>query len=206
MKLYLIRHGETDHNVSRVMQGHEEVPLNDRGIAQAAALGRRLSEMPVDHIYASDLRRAAMTAAIVGAHTRAPIEYLPGLRERHPGDLTGLPYDHGESPRFFTDPEYQPPNGEHADVFARRVAEVFGEISKREAGRERAVAAVTHGMVCAAFLRVCVGQSVEEIAATRWPNASLTVANYNGIWSLEVLGDDSHLDEPAHPGAQVTGA
>ena len=212
MRLYLIRHGETDYNVQQIMQGHDEVPLNDKGIAQAAALGRRMADMPLDHIYASDLRRAAMTAGIVAAYTGVAVEWVPAFRERHPGDLAGKAYFEGDCPRFFADHDYHPPNGETVQQFADRVRRAFDALIGKEADRKRHVAVVTHGMVCAAFLRVCLEQHQEEIAAYRWPNASISIFDYDSKdrrWHVDTLGDFSHLEglDP-HPGqaVHVTGA
>lgn len=198
MRLYLIRHGETEYNLRKLIQGYGEVPLNDTGIRQAAALGRRMAQLPLDHIYASDLRRATMTAAIVAAHTGTPIEYETAFRERNPGiHLTDKSYDEAEG--FFTDIDYAPPGGETVQVFGDRVKRAFDDLLEKERARQRNVAVVTHGMVCAAFLRVCLDEPLEQIAATRWPNASLTIVDYNGAWNLITLGDATHLEEtPSH--------
>lgn len=193
MRLYLIRHGETAHNRNRIMQGHEEVPLNDTGIEQAARLGRRMAELPLDHIYASDLRRAAMTAAIMAGITGRPLTYHEGFRERHPGELSGISYD--EAQAFFTDPDYHPPGGESVPDFAGRVQQAFDWLVQQEGGRGRSVAVVTHGMVCAAYLSQCVGLDMEHILGKTWPNTCITIADFNGSgWQLVSQGDASHLD------------
>ncbi|WP_029363448.1 histidine phosphatase family protein, partial [Herbaspirillum lusitanum] len=60
--ILLIRHGETDWNVDKRLQGHIDIPLNAEGQRQAAALGRALGNEPLDAIYASDLQRARARA------------------------------------------------------------------------------------------------------------------------------------------------
>jgi 2,3-bisphosphoglycerate-dependent phosphoglycerate mutase len=134
LRVYLIRHGETDYNRQMLVQGHAEIPLNDLGIRQAAQLARRFAGVRLDRIYASDLRRATMTAAILAAHTGAPLLYDPGLRERDPGDLTHKDYQ--ESIRFFTDPTYEPPGGETHTDFVARVRRTFEALIEREVARE----------------------------------------------------------------------
>lgn len=134
MRVYLIRHGETEYNRTMKVQGHAEIPLNDLGIRQAARLARRFSGVRLDRIYASDLRRATMTAAILAAQTGAPLLYDPGLRERDPGDLTHKDYQ--ESIRFFTDPDYEPPGGETHHDFLHRVRQTFEALIEREVARE----------------------------------------------------------------------
>lgn len=199
MRLYLIRHGETEGNARRVMQGYGEVPLNDRGIEQAARLGRRMAKMPVDRIVASDLRRAAMTACIIAAHTGTPIVWDSGFYERDPGALTGLSFD--DAMPFFTDPDFVPPEGESIPAFTGRVEKAFAALLEDEANRGKNVAVVSHGMVCGAFMRVCLGKSLEETIGLQWPNTSLTIADFNGAWELVSQGDASHLegmDPPAH--------
>jgi 2,3-bisphosphoglycerate-dependent phosphoglycerate mutase len=134
LRVYLIRHGETEYNRTMKVQGHAEIPLNDLGIRQAAQLARRFTGVRLDRIYASDLRRATMTATILAAHTGAPLLYDPGLRERDPGDLTHKDYQ--ESIRFFTDPAYEPPGGETHRDFLVRVRRTFEALIEREVARE----------------------------------------------------------------------
>lgn len=205
MRLFLIRHGETEHNRLKILQGYDEVPLNDVGIRQATLLGQRLADTPPDHIYSSDLRRTVMTAAIVAAFTEAPVTYEPGFRERNPGELTGKSHEEGMA--FFTDPDYHPPGGESVPDFVRRVREAFEGLVNKEGDSSRTVAVVTHGMVCAAFLSVCLEKSLEEIAETSWPNAALSIAQYeHGKWTATLLGDASHLGETPDSSLHATGA
>ncbi|NOK64237.1 MAG: Broad specificity phosphatase PhoE [Chloroflexi bacterium AL-W] len=80
---YLIRHGETEWNVTGRWQGHMDIPLNDVGLAQAQRVAERLREenMHFDVLYSSDLQRAWMTAQTIG--TALDIEPQPqqALRE-----------------------------------------------------------------------------------------------------------------------------
>ncbi len=65
MKLYLVRHGQTDWNVQMLAQGRTDIPLNSTGIAQAEALRDRVKDYKFDICYCSPLVRAAKTAEIV---------------------------------------------------------------------------------------------------------------------------------------------
>ncbi len=186
------------------MQGHSEVPLNDAGIDQAMRLGRRMADLPVDRIVSSDLRRAAMTACIVAAHTRKPLTWDEGFRERDPGELTNVPYE--KAMHFFTDPDFDPPGGESVPVFTERVEDAFSRLLAEEGDSDQHIAVVSHGMVCGAFLRVCFGKTRDELVGYRWPNTSLTIADYDGSWTMVLQGDASHLDNGAAPPEHATGA
>ena len=88
--ILLARHGETDWNAARRVQGHTDVPLNERGREQARALAEELRDEPLDAVYASDLLRAHETARIVAERKDMDVIVLPELRERHFGTWEGL--------------------------------------------------------------------------------------------------------------------
>jgi broad specificity phosphatase PhoE len=163
-----------------------------------------MTDLPLDHIYASDLRRATMTATVIAAYTDTPIEYDIGFRERDPGELTGKP--HAQSEGFFDDRAYEPPGGEGVIVFEERIRAAFAALAEREHGSGRHVAVISHGMVCTAFLRAVIGQTEEEIANTSWPNTALTIADYDGQWTIHTLGDATHLEGLEANQGHATGA
>ena len=196
MRLYLIRHGETQYNATKQMQGWGEVPLNDAGIAQAAQLAQRMPQFPLDHIYSSDLRRAVMTAAIIASTTDRPIAYDPLYRERNPGDLTNSFYEPSQA--FFTDPHYQPPNGESALTFTQCVHQAFEQLITQEGHSDRHIAVVTHGMVCTEFVKGCLGFDPYQQQGFHWPNTALTICDYTqDHWKLITLANADHLHTPS---------
>lgn len=204
MRLYLIRHGETEHNRTLRVQGHGPVPLNATGIEQVTRLARRVAaETALDHIYASDLRRTEMTAQILAAHTAAPITYDPLYRERNPGDLSDKTYE--EARAFFTELPYVPPNGEGVEVFLERVRRAMDRLLELEGGRGRKVALVTHGMFLRGFMRVCLGRDGMEVPT--WRNSCLTIADYSPEtgWDVSTLACAAHLDEEGTAAAHATG-
>lgn len=83
LTLYLVRHGETDYNRRRIMQGRRiDAPLNETGRAQAEALAERFADAPLDAIYSSTLKRADATAdAIAARHPAAERHRLADLDE-----------------------------------------------------------------------------------------------------------------------------
>ena len=90
MKLYLVRHGQTDWNIGKQAQGVADIELNATGVAQAEALRDRIAAegLHFDYVYASPLRRAAKTAQII-TNNRADIIYDDRIIERNYGDLEG---------------------------------------------------------------------------------------------------------------------
>lgn len=88
-RLIVWRHGNTDWNAQSRVQGQTDTLLNDLGRAQAVAAAPLLAALRPDAIVASDLRRAADTAAALAALTGLPVRYDQRLRERHFGQWQG---------------------------------------------------------------------------------------------------------------------
>jgi len=90
--VYLVRHGETDWNQDKRIQGRTNIPLNGRGRGQAEALAQRLADLSLAAIYTSDLKRARETAEIIAARQpqAVTVSALPDLRECHYGLWEGL--------------------------------------------------------------------------------------------------------------------
>ena len=88
--LVLLRHGETDWNVSGRAQGHSDVPLNATGQAQARAVAGVLAAYEPERLWSSDLMRAVQTAEHVAALTGLPVEKDARLREYDVGERAGL--------------------------------------------------------------------------------------------------------------------
>ncbi len=88
-RLYLVRHGETEWNRERRVQGQADPPLNDTGRAQARALAERLAGVRFDAAYASDLRRSLETATILLDGRGLALTPVAGLRERFFGPWEG---------------------------------------------------------------------------------------------------------------------
>jgi broad specificity phosphatase PhoE len=88
--LVLVRHGETDWNLSGRAQGHTDIPLNDTGRAQARAVAALLTGFEPVRLWSSDLARARETADAIAAVTGLTIESDRRLREYDVGERSGL--------------------------------------------------------------------------------------------------------------------
>lgn len=136
MRLWLIRHGETEANVAGLYSGHAPTPLTPKGLAQAQTLGKLLSEAPFDHVLCSALERAQKTAEHVLAQREITIETTPLLNEmffgdwemRHHRDLAR------EDPQNYAAwcSDWQnaiPTNGEGFQAFSARIEQVIAHLA-----------------------------------------------------------------------------
>ena len=93
-QLTLVRHGQTDWNAARRIQGASDIPLNDTGRQQARAAARILGERPWDVVVASPLQRAHETGAIIARGLGLPEPtVVRGLAERAYGEAEGMTGD-----------------------------------------------------------------------------------------------------------------
>jgi broad specificity phosphatase PhoE len=86
---YIVRHGQTDWNVEERIQGHTDIPLNERGRKQAVELSDRLKAVTFHYCYSSDLQRAIQTAHILKGNHSIDLKVDQRLRERYFGSWEG---------------------------------------------------------------------------------------------------------------------
>ena len=89
MKIYVIRHGQTDYNVKNIFQGRKDIPLNNEGIKQAEETAQKFKNIHIDVILVSPLIRAKETAKYISEVTGVKPIVEPGLIERNFGDMEG---------------------------------------------------------------------------------------------------------------------
>lgn len=187
--IFLIRHGETAANASRIVQT-PDVPLSERGIAQAERLAMRLARHGVEAIVSSDYARAQMTAVRIRSATDAAIELSPELRERNFGILRGRSY--AECPADIFAPDYAPPGGETWGEFHARVARAWGRITAVAGDMRGNLAVVSHGLVCRSVVERLVGLG-DRVSPAHWPNASLTILSAEMPWTVLRLNCTEHV-------------
>ncbi len=88
MKVYIVRHGQTDWNVQHKAQGRSDIPLNETGRRQAEELRDKIKDIKFDAVYASPLKRARETAEIA-TDGEYKIVFDDRLMERSFGDFEG---------------------------------------------------------------------------------------------------------------------
>lgn len=199
MRLLLARHGRTAWNAERRFQGQRDVPLDQEGRLQADALAHRLSDEPIDAIFASDLRRAWETAEAIAALQRLPVQPEPRLREIAFGEWEGLTTDEIEqvSPGWMVawqnDPrEAPPPGAENLDQVTRRVGAAMADIVARH--QDETVLIVAHGGVLRVLLCMVLDLPPDAFWRFRFELASLSQVNVCESGStLNTLNDTAHL-------------
>lgn len=168
MKFLFVRHGETDWNVKKKIQGSTDIPLNENGIRQAQELAKELVEQNVKaaRIYTSPQVRAAKTAEIIGQALQVECFVEDGLREMDLGLWEGRNWDeiqredkatflYWNAHRRYT----RTPQGESYNDVLGRTLEALADIMRREA---EDVVVVSHSAVIMALLCYLAGAPFEE--------------------------------------------
>ena len=199
-RVCVIRHGETDWNAERRIQGHRDLPLNATGLAQATALARSLADLRVDAIFSSDLLRARQTAQPLADALGLPLQLEPDLRERNFGCCEGKTIDEvmagdavvarGLSARR---PDFVLPGGESLLLHWVRVEACFEGLAARHAGQT--IVVVSHGGVLDLVYRRARCVPIERPRDFPLPNASVNWLSIDSeCWELESWGETAHLD------------
>lgn len=132
MKLYIIRHGETDENVAGIVQGWLDTNLNEKGVAQAIKVAANFDKS-IDAIYSSDLRRATKTAhEFTTLHPNIPYYEDARLRERDYGDISGKRRNRRDYEQLWSSEEIAASlNVESVSHFTNRVATFLSDIKSK---------------------------------------------------------------------------
>jgi len=152
--IVFVRHGETDWNRERRVQGSQGPALNDAGRDQAKGLARLLWEVPLGAVYTSALARAKETAAYVAGPHSVHIHVDPRLNEIHHGEWEGLSEE--ELPdlalyrRWREDPTCCTlPGAEPLEAVQERAVAAMREIVGRHQEEDGLIAVVSHQVVLA---------------------------------------------------------
>lgn len=177
---YFLRHGETQWNKDKIVQGQFDSQLNETGRAQAAHAASILKTQPIARIIASPLSRTKHTAEAVAAETGLEIIYDDDLMECHLGDHQGEPY--GDWVPEYWAGNYAPPNGERYQDFSDRV---WGAM-QRAIGLGPNTLIVAHGGLWHAAQEFVTVQPPMRLTPNALP---LFVQPANGGWEFEILED-----------------
>lgn len=198
MRLILVRHGESEGNAGRIVQGNLDFGLTVVGQRQAAATAQALAGTRVDRLLSSPLRRAAQTAEWISEATGAPVEAEPRLREYDIGHLAGLTFEQiserypeidaayrrGERPSF--------PGEEGRDIFYQRLLALLDHYRTAD----ETIVAVGHGGVVSAICYTVAGLDHHRPGIFQVANCSITEirADRAGRLVIDRHNDTCHLD------------
>ncbi|MBK7895315.1 MAG: histidine phosphatase family protein [Candidatus Promineifilaceae bacterium] len=199
LTILLTRHGQTDWNKAGRWQGHADIPLNETGQQQAAALCQRLKSWPIDAIYTSDLQRCVQTAVPLATELGLEPIKLPIWRERDVGDFSGLTGEQAREqyPEIWaaaTRGMIDPPNGESFAELQSRAWRAFQSVLV--AHSEGTVLVVSHGGLLHALLGQVMGIDLAIYGRfSMRGNTGLSVVEVNDRGPVVVrLNDTSHLE------------
>lgn len=164
VKLYLVRHGQTEDNVKQILQGQMPGQLTQEGVREAERLCERMKEVPIDVFVSSDLARAIDTCRIIAAPHGKEVVETPLLRERDWGDFTGA-YIPDLKDRAWPD------NVESAERMMARAKNFITWL--RVTYPEQTVLAVGHGIINKMIQSVYYNKPMREIP--RMENAEVRV-------------------------------
>ena len=141
--IYIIRHGQTDWNKQKVMQGQIDIPLNETGKEQARELGKKLKEIVFDYVFCSPLIRTRQTLENLDLKSATQIVYDDRLKERNYGEFEKTPknsFDYNLFWNYSANMKYI--KAESCQDFFNRVISFFDEIKKNYQNKN--ILIVTH--------------------------------------------------------------
>jgi 2,3-bisphosphoglycerate-dependent phosphoglycerate mutase len=207
--VWVLRHGQTAWNAEQRIQGHLDIGLDDTGRWQAQQLAQALHSisrpdpsgqgLPLQHIYSSDLQRAAATAQATAQLLGLPVVHDTRLRERAFGSFEGLTHTEvqnnwPEAAKRWRDrdPSFAPPGGETGADFYARCVGAATQLVAQHPGRN--VALFAHGGVLDALYRAATHQSLQAPRTWQLGNATINRLLWTGeAFALVGWNDDSHL-------------
>lgn len=200
-RICFIRHGETDWNVVKRIQGHTDISLNETGRAQALAMAFNAAHQRFQAIYSSDLKRAVETAQLLAQREDQEVRLLPQFRERHYGLFQGMTAEEGalRYPEAYAhyvarDLDYDFETGEPLRAFAQRVADGIDWLVRHHSGQT--IAVVSHSGVLDVIYRRATGRPLHTPRDFVIPNCALNWFHFDGQgWHLDAWADRHYLHD-----------
>ncbi len=211
--LLLLRHGETEWNLSGRWQGQAaDTLLTDLGREQARIVAGRLRNYPIHAIYSSDLLRAFETAQIVGELLGITPQADPALRESDIGAWTGLTWDEiaarypGEVAAMVAGQEVRRGGGESYSELQARLAAAAENIAARHPGQT--VLLVSHGAALRSLVAHVLDASLAQLhRIVIGGNTAISVVQVrDGHLRLVSYNDTAHLDNGLFQASNAEGA
>ncbi|KLN97822.1 2,3-diphosphoglycerate-dependent phosphoglycerate mutase GpmB [Moellerella wisconsensis] len=208
LQVYLVRHGETEWNVARRIQGQSDSPLTETGKQQARQVAERVKSEGITHIITSDMGRTRETAQIIAQQCDCQVIADPRLRELNMGvleqrDIDSLTETEELWRKSLIDgtPDGRIPEGESMNELATRMFAALENCRNLPEGSRPLL--VSHGIALSALLSRILGVPAHSERRLRLRNCSISRVDYqnspwlaNG-WIVETAGEVTHLTQPA---------
>jgi len=199
MRLYLIRHGQTDWNRQKRYCGQTDLPMNETGRKQAKNLRERFKNVAIDYLYCSDLKRAKETAEIAFPDWRTKIIVSPHIRELDFGEWEGRKYeeilakDEKAYRAWLDNPALStPPRGESLSSLEHRVKAFLQSLVDKF--KDETVAVVTHSGPIRVTLCDALGIPLNFFWRIAANSAGVSIIEYsNGTPFVSLVNDTGHL-------------
>lgn len=166
--IYIVRHGQTEWNVQKRLQGHHDSPLTELGKQQAQWLGEALKDETIDYIYSSSSDRAYHTAEYIRGNRKIDNVKCDDLMEIHLGDWEGLTHDEAKE----SNPEQNENFWNRPDQFKVNNSETFMDVKKRALSvlnsiisehKGKSTLIVTHTVVVKLLMAHFEGRALNDI-------------------------------------------
>lgn len=201
LRLYLVRHGQTEWNVQKRMQGWADSALTEHGVNNAIALGKKLESIEFVAAYTSTSERTIETARLIIDKRNLAININEDLREINLGEWEGKTLEEikdfypNQHKHFWENPAlYEPVGGETFEQLNKRAIKVLNYIiSKHNNGN---ILVITHSVILKSLLMHVKGNSLKDLWAPPFiHDTSLSILEIdNRVHSLISEGDITHLD------------
>ncbi|MFA7253467.1 MAG: histidine phosphatase family protein [Patescibacteria group bacterium] len=195
MKLFIVRHGQTNENAKKIMMGHLDRDLSEIGVKQADKLAERLKNEKIDFIYCSDLKRTKNTLLPVLKYHMAPVIYDPILREKKQAIFEGRPAQEYYSERErIQNKHWRPEGGENFYDIKRRVRK-FVQYLEANHKQDDNILIITHGGWKNVFMSYLLRIPRETVFLIEFKNTSLSEIELrpDGKHKVEVINCTKHL-------------
>lgn len=205
-RFYITRHGETEWNTLRKMQGHLDSPLTDMGRQQAQWLSERLKTVEIDYIYSSPSGRAFLTAQEVNVHKNIDIRTSENFKEIFLANWEGLTqpeieaFDAERYHNFWYKPEaFVPDGGESFEDVIERAGKEMEHLAQVHKGKT--VLIVAHAVVLKSLIAYVEKKEIKDFWSGPFMNSTclnLFEKDEQG-WKIRFLGDTSHYPIEVEP-------
>ena len=198
LRIYLIRHGETDFNKQDKDWGQDtEETLNNQGIQQVQKLAETLKEIKFDKLLSSDLTRAIQTSKILSNVCNIEIIKDKRLREYDPGEIDPSSEKWIEKYKQMLESgiskyDIRPFGGENIWDLIKRVRSFLKDLQKENG----TVVIVTHSGVNAALINLSQGREKNDFVNIKQDNTCINILEFsNEQWRVINVNDSRHIDQ-----------